>query len=533
MGFRKGRQYATTWVERAENIYYNWNGRVGKYSKFECYVEALKRDPEYAEAWCGLGSEITGMGASEDTDKELVGMDLFKDEPKITDDKRLHYAHINAAKFCFDKAIEIEPKYVDAWYGKGSWCLEWRPPDLKEGIECFLEVTKLDPKHKTAWFVLANTYSSYTSEYAKAVKCYDEAIALSPDNLHVVYAKKAELLSEYVDKRGLHSSVSDYDLKKKHSSGKDALMCYDKALEIKPKYGYASYKKGRLLERLSKYEEALECFENYSYEESKDVWNSNQLHKQALRDKLKPNEDGSTKSFEIYCDVLKNFFKDNELSEVEYARKKLNENILQHIHELGDDVTEEDVYEMAEWLQNTDREKEAFEFYDKVVEKSLEKGDLYDACEYNDQKARCLKEIGRTKDAFDCYEKTIQFCEKSTGSFDCHDCIGSGYSQHHDVAELLAGAYVANANTFKDFGNMDKAIEYMGHAAKLEREHFFQEYVGYGWRKAELLPDEEAIKFIDEEIKATLSSSIDEENKKDMIQGLERTKNELLKKLAK
>ena len=164
MGIRKVRQYATTWLERAKNIRYNWNGRVGKYSKFECYVEALKRDPEYAEAWCGLGSEITGMGASEDTDKELVGMDLFKDEPKITDNKRLHYAHINAAKFCFDKAIEIEPKYVDAWYGKGSWCLEWRPPDLKEGIECFLEVTKLDPKHKTAWFDLANAYSSW-SEY--------------------------------------------------------------------------------------------------------------------------------------------------------------------------------------------------------------------------------------------------------------------------------------------------------------------------------------------------------------------------------
>ena len=531
MGIRKGRKYATTWLKRAEDIRHSYRDR--KYTEIECYLEALKRDPEYAEAWCGLGSEITGMGASEDTDKELVGMDLFKDEPKITDDKRLHYAHINAAKFCFDKAIEIEPKYVDAWYGKGSWCLEWRPPDLKEGIECFLEVTKLDPKHKTAWFDLANAYSkSYKND--EASKCYDKAIALSPDNLHVVYAKKADLMSGCVKQPEYFYrdvEITDSDLKKKYSSGKDALMCYDKALEIKPKYGYASYKKGMLLERLSRYEEALECFENSSYD--KDVWNSNQLHKQALRDKLKPNEDGSTESFEIYCNVLKNFFKDDELSEVEYARKKLNENILQHIHKLGDDVTEEDVYEMGEWLQNTDREKEAFEFYDKVVEKSLEKGDLYDACEYNDQKARCLKGIGRTKDAFDCYEKTIQFCEKSTGSFDCHDCIGSGYSQHHDVAELLAGTYAANANTFKDFGNMDKAIEYMGHAAKLEREHFFQEYVGYGWRKAELLPDEEAIKFIDEEIKATLSSSIDEENKKDMIQGLERTKNELLKKLAK
>ena len=210
MGFRKGRQYATTWVERAENIYYNWNGRVGKYSKFECYVEALKRDPEYAEAWCGLGSEITGMGASEDTDKELVGMDLFKDEPKITDDKRLHYAHINAAKFCFDKAIEIEPKNVDAWYQKGSWCVSWTPPE-REGIECFLEVTKLDPKHKTAWFDLAN--AEY--EVGKAVKCYDKAIALAPDNLHVVYAKKADLLSKCVKQDKYFYRGDDADLKKK------------------------------------------------------------------------------------------------------------------------------------------------------------------------------------------------------------------------------------------------------------------------------------------------------------------------------
>ena len=536
MGFRTGRKYATTWVERAENIYYNWNGRVGKYSKFECYEEALKRDPEYAEAWCGLGSEITGMGASEDTDKELVGMDLFKDEPKITDDKRLHYAHINAAKFCFDKAIEIEPKYVDAWYGKGSWCLEWRPPDLKEGIECFLEVTKLDPKHKTAWFDLANAYSSYTSEYAKAVKCYDEAIALSPDNLHVVYAKKAELLSEYVDKRGLHSSVTDYDLKKKHISGKDALMCYDKALEIKPKYGYASYKKGRLLERLSKYEEALECFENYSYEESKDVWNSNQLHKQALRDKLKPNEDGSTKSFEIYCDVLKNFFKDNELSEVEYARKKLNENILQHIHKLDDGIEEDDYHEMGEWLKNIGREKEALELYERVDEKSLEKGDLYNASEVTI--TRAWESKGSTKDVLDLYNKIIQFCEKFE-SLD-YDKRAAAFPECTDVdwvAEKLAMSYEGKADIFADFGNMDKAIECINHAIKLEREHPFEEYRGCWQQKMKWLPDEEAIKFIDEEIKAVNSMDpkrwYDDEDKKDTIQGLEHGKNELLKKLAK
>jgi len=515
LGFKKGRQYATTWVERAENIGY----RSTKYTKIECYVEALKRDPEYAEAWCGLGSEITEMSFGEDTDKELAGMDLFKDEPKITDNKQLYYAQINAAKFCFDKAIEIEPKYVDAWYRKGSWCVSWTPPE-REGIECFLEVTKLDPKHKTAWFDLANAYSSHTSEYAKAVKCYDEAIALSPDNLHVVYAKKADLLSEYVDKRGLSSSVADYDLKKKHISGKDALMCYDKSLEIKPKYGYASYKKGMLFERLSRYEEALECFENSSYD--KDVWNSNQLHKQALRDKLKPNEDGSTESFEIYCRVLGDFFKDDKLSEVEYARKRLNENILQHIHTINR-RDKDSIYEIGEWLQNIGREKEALELYDEEIEKELEKGDLHMAAWANETKAYYFDKLGRTKDEFDCYEKTIQFCEKSRK--DLTD-DGAGY---------LSNAYARNAFDFHRIGNMDKAIEYIDHAIKLEREYVFDTEDHWGV-KVGWLSDEEAIKFLDEEIKAWQNSSYYddyESSKKRYIEGMESSKNELLKKLAK
>ena len=142
MGFKKGRQYATTWLERASYS--------SKYTNIECYLEALKRDPEYAEAWCGLGSEITGMGASEETDKTLAGMDLFKDEPKITEDQGLYFVQIDAAKFCFDKAIEIEPKYVDAWYQKGKWCKSWRFHE-EETLECFLEVTKLDPSISEAW----------------------------------------------------------------------------------------------------------------------------------------------------------------------------------------------------------------------------------------------------------------------------------------------------------------------------------------------------------------------------------------------
>ena len=529
MGFKKGRQYATTWVEKAEDARGSWNGYLtigGKeYRPIDCYLEALKRDPEYAEAWRKLGLEIWEMDAGEDTDKKLAGMDLFKDEPKITDDlDKLHRTQINAAVFCFDKAIEIEPKYVDAWYEKGSWCLYWRPPDLKEGIECFLEVTKLDPKHKTAWYDLANAYSSW-SEYAKAFNCYDKAIALSPDNLYVVYAKKADLFSKCIKIKGVRFKATSKS-PARSILPKDALMCYDKALEIKPKYGYASYKKGMLLEHLSRYDEALECFERfggkygYDIDTAQSVNNSNTLHCQVLRDKLKPNEDGSTESFEIYCSVLKNFFKDGEYDEVEYARKKLNENILQHIHKLHDNV-KDDIYEQGEWLQNIGREKEALELYDKQIEKELERGDLHMAAWANETKADAVA-VRQTKDEFDCYEKTIQFCEKS-GSLD------DRYAAHE-----LFDAYWSNALTFKTFGNMDKAIEYIDHAIKLEREYGSDNSDNIWDVKVGWLPDEEAIKFLDEEIKAWQNSSYyDGDDKKEYIGGMKRRKNELLKKLAK
>ena len=228
MGFKKGRQYATTWLERAEDIGY-WNSyrTIGgiQYRPIDCCVEALKRDPEYAEAWCKLGLQITKMGPGENTDKELTGMDLFKDEPKITDNKQLHRTQINAAVFCFDKAIEIEPKNVDAWYQKGSWYNSWLHNE-EEKIECFLEVTKLDPKHKAVWFDLANAYGS---SVGKAVKCYDKATALLPtDAKEKRYDEHGRyyFFDRWYGKAYLLSELGRHE---------EALKCYDEAIALLPR----------------------------------------------------------------------------------------------------------------------------------------------------------------------------------------------------------------------------------------------------------------------------------------------------------
>jgi tetratricopeptide (TPR) repeat protein len=522
-------------LERADfRGYWNSSQTIGgiKYSHIDCCVEALKRDPEYAEAWCKLGLKITKMGNSENTDKTLAGMDLFKDEVTITKNvNRLHITQINAAAFCFHKATQIEPKYVDAWYQMGSWYNSWVGYG-QEKLECFLEVTKLDPSISKAWHGLADAYAK-KRDFGKALKCYDEAITRKSDDkcviagaadLHNVFAGKADLLSECVDRD--ERWYNEYDLSKKYRSGKDALMYYDKALESNPEYGYASYKKGMLLKQLSRHEEALECFENVKYNAADWVIDSMNLESQALRDKLKPHEAGSKEAFETYCRVLGNFLEKHNgfETQVEYARKKLNENILQHIHKLDDEVTDEDWREMGEWLQKTGREKEALELYNKTVEKSLEKpSDLETAVEANNQMACYFKyDLSDVQKAFDCYERTIQLCEKSTGDLD------------GETAGWLGLAYQNNAIYFENTGKMDKAIEYIDHAIKLEREYYMDEYHNFWETKCMLLPDEEAIKFIDEEIKAWQNSiDKDDDTKKEYIKNMEYIKNKLLKKLAK
>ena len=138
--------------------------------------------------------------------------------------------------------------------------------------------------------------------------------------------------------------------------------------------------------------------------------------------------------------------------------------------------------------------------------------------------ARYFKGKAMGEDEFDCYEKTIQLCEKSV-SLDDLDIDGT---------DELAKAYSSNALTFKTFGNMDKAIEYIDHAIKLEREYGSDYFFDYWKVKVWWLPDEEAIKFLDEEIKAWQNlSHRDEYDKKCYINGMKSSKNELLEKLAK
>jgi len=50
---------------------------------------------------------------------------------------------------CYDKVLELDPVYVDAWNNKGKVLYELSRFD--EALECYDEVLRLDSNYKLAW----------------------------------------------------------------------------------------------------------------------------------------------------------------------------------------------------------------------------------------------------------------------------------------------------------------------------------------------------------------------------------------------
>lgn len=115
---------------------------------------------------------------------------------------------------CYDKAIEIDPKWTSPWLNKGL----------------------------TYWKL---------KKYEKAITCYDKANDLlkSSSNSTSFF----EMASDEIwrSKGGIYAHWGKYE---------EAITCYDKQIELHPKSHFSWNKKGLALEKLGRHEEAKECF---------------------------------------------------------------------------------------------------------------------------------------------------------------------------------------------------------------------------------------------------------------------------------
>ena len=173
MGFRKGRQYAITWCKKAEKAREGWKG--DRVKALECYDEAIKRDPTFAKPWYEKGKIFA-------TSPELPGSWMWCHviSPYITGRPHPPYPEVGPMpdKYhetlkLFNKATELDPKFVDAWFAKGDFYFGYVDGE-DDALECYDKAIALDPKYEPAWSGKAKVLAKL-GKHEEALKCYDEA----------------------------------------------------------------------------------------------------------------------------------------------------------------------------------------------------------------------------------------------------------------------------------------------------------------------------------------------------------------------
>jgi tetratricopeptide (TPR) repeat protein len=145
---------------------------------------------------------------------------------------------VKEALACFDKALEILPRFDAAWLDKGVALT--RLGRTSEAIECYERALEINPKSANAWYNLGAA-QQYQGKVEEALASYDQAVALNP--LH--------------DGAWLNKGV----ILRKQLRAKEAIACYDKVLGINSKSAVAWYNRGFALNQLGHPQEEVFCYD--------------------------------------------------------------------------------------------------------------------------------------------------------------------------------------------------------------------------------------------------------------------------------
>ncbi len=134
----------------------------------------------------------------------------------------------------YSKAIDINPNFADAYYNRGNLYSDLQKYDL--ALSDYSKAIDINPNYANAYYNRGNLYSDL-QKYDLALSDYTKAIDINPN-----YA------NAYNNRGNLYSDLQKYDL---------ALSDYSKAIEINPNYAEAYNNRGLLYYNLQKYELAL------------------------------------------------------------------------------------------------------------------------------------------------------------------------------------------------------------------------------------------------------------------------------------
>ena len=242
MGVRIGRQYALSWMKKAEDSEKNY--RHSRSQTLAFYEEAIKRDPEFAEPWYKKGILISNHRyLHSDSARE----EFIKSAPPGYSGRLNRY---DLAETCFEKALEIEPNSIDALFEKGKFHNSFSGTGVKEdALICLNKVLELDSKHVDALEEKIDVLENM-QKFEESLVCIEQIIKIN--------RKKSSGLS--LAWSIVHKANILYELGKFN----DSLKLLDKEIthgNFLKKEAYTLNRKGLILAKLERYYDALDCFD--------------------------------------------------------------------------------------------------------------------------------------------------------------------------------------------------------------------------------------------------------------------------------
>jgi YVTN family beta-propeller protein len=220
---------------------------LGEYEKaIKCYDRVIEIDPDYFPVWSLKGNALNYLGKFQEAIKSYEQV-IEKDPQNIIAFYNKGLALSNLGEYekaikCYDRVIEIDPENIDALIDalNAKGVAFERLGEYEEAIKCYDRVIEIDPEN-----IEALNSKGYALD---RLERYEEA--------QQYYRKVSEEYSNEIN--NMNEKAKECQNLHKYE---EAIIYYDRVISIDANNSNAWLKKGVLLYNLDKYEEAIECYD--------------------------------------------------------------------------------------------------------------------------------------------------------------------------------------------------------------------------------------------------------------------------------